>query len=186
MSKTFVRVDHPTREVSLPPKPRVFLAFAYLLMILAVVFLASTQDDTDEIRRVSSTQVRKQPPRSPTLRPMEAPRTLHWRPQKRTTERPTAPEVVKYLVSDVARRVAKAWPGNDTWALRIVACETGRTFNPRAVNPNGHYGLFQFALSTWRGVGGRGNPIDASVEEQTHRAWILLNRSGPGQWECRG
>nr|WP_239521966.1 resuscitation-promoting factor [Geodermatophilus sabuli] len=68
------------------------------------------------------------------------------------------------------------------WAA-VAKCESGG--NPRAVNPAGYYGLYQFSLPTWRSVGGSGNPIDASPEEQLMRAQMLYARSGPGQWGCR-
>ena len=68
------------------------------------------------------------------------------------------------------------------WAA-VAKCESGG--NPRAVNPAGYYGLYQFSLPTWRSVGGTGNPIDASPEEQLMRAQMLYARSGPGQWGCR-
>jgi uncharacterized protein YabE (DUF348 family) len=64
----------------------------------------------------------------------------------------------------------------------LAKCESGG--NPRAVNPAGYYGLYQFSLSTWRGVGGSGNPIDASPAEQLARAQALYARSGAGQWGC--
>jgi hypothetical protein len=67
------------------------------------------------------------------------------------------------------------------WAA-LARCESGG--NPRAVNPSGYYGLYQFSLSTWHSVGGSGNPIDASASEQTHRAEILYDRAGAGQWTC--
>jgi resuscitation-promoting factor RpfB len=67
------------------------------------------------------------------------------------------------------------------WAA-LAKCES--TNNPRAVNPAGYYGLYQFSLSTWRSVGGTGNPIDASPEEQTARAQMLYNKAGAGQWGC--
>ena len=69
------------------------------------------------------------------------------------------------------------------WAA-LAQCESGG--NPRAVNPSGTYrGLYQFSLQTWRGVGGSGDPIDASSGEQTYRAQLLYDRSGAGQWpEC--
>jgi uncharacterized protein YabE (DUF348 family) len=67
------------------------------------------------------------------------------------------------------------------WAA-LAKCESGG--NPRAVNPAGYYGLYQFSLSTWRSVGGSGNPIDASPDEQTARAQTLYARSGAGQWGC--
>jgi uncharacterized protein YabE (DUF348 family) len=67
------------------------------------------------------------------------------------------------------------------WAA-LAQCESGG--NPRAVNPAGYYGLYQFSLSTWAGVGGSGNPIDASPAEQLARAQALYARSGAGQWGC--
>jgi uncharacterized protein YabE (DUF348 family) len=67
------------------------------------------------------------------------------------------------------------------WAA-LAQCESGG--NPRAVNPAGYYGLYQFSLSTWASVGGSGNPIDASAAEQTARAQMLYARSGAGQWGC--
>ncbi len=66
----------------------------------------------------------------------------------------------------------------------LAACESGG--NPRAVNPAGYYGLYQFSLSTWSAVGGSGNPIDATPEEQTYRAKVLYERSGAGQWPVCG
>jgi resuscitation-promoting factor RpfB len=64
----------------------------------------------------------------------------------------------------------------------LARCES--TNNPRAVNSAGYYGLYQFSLSTWRSVGGTGNPIDASPEEQTARAQMLYKKAGAGQWGC--
>jgi len=69
------------------------------------------------------------------------------------------------------------------WAA-LAGCESGG--NPRAVNPAGYYGLYQFALSTWYSVGGTGNPVDASPSEQTYRAQVLYQRSGAGQWPVCG
>ena len=65
------------------------------------------------------------------------------------------------------------------WAA-LAKCESSG--NPKAVNPAGYYGLYQFSLATWASVGGSGNPADASAAEQTNRAQILYNRSGAGQW----
>ncbi len=69
------------------------------------------------------------------------------------------------------------------WAA-LAACESGG--NPRAVNPAGYYGLYQFSLGTWASVGGSGNPIDASADEQTYRAQLLYQRSGAGPWPVCG
>jgi hypothetical protein len=69
---------------------------------------------------------------------------------------------------------------------RIARCESGG--NPRAIGGGGLYrGAFQFSQSTWNGVGGKGDPIDAPLVEQYRRAALLLKRSGPGQWPaCAG
>lgn len=67
----------------------------------------------------------------------------------------------------------------------LAQCESGG--NPRAVSSSGAYrGLYQFSLATWRGVGGSGDPIDNSAEEQLFRAKLLYNRSGAGQWPSCG
>jgi len=69
----------------------------------------------------------------------------------------------------------------DAHLARIAQCESGG--NPRALSPGGTYrGMFQFLPSTWRSVGGTGDPAAASVAEQYKRARILYERSGPGQW----
>lgn len=63
----------------------------------------------------------------------------------------------------------------------LARCESGG--NPRAVSSSGTYrGLYQFSMSTWRSVGGVGDPIDSSAGEQTYRAKLLYKRSGAGQW----
>ena len=67
----------------------------------------------------------------------------------------------------------------------LARCESGG--NPRAVSSSGQYrGLYQFSLTTWRSVGGQGDPIDNSAGEQTYRAKVLYNRSGAGQWPSCG
>ena len=67
----------------------------------------------------------------------------------------------------------------------IAACESGG--NPRAVSSNGTYrGKYQFSLSTWQGVGGKGDPAAASEAEQDKRAAMLYARSGAGQWPVCG
>lgn len=75
-------------------------------------------------------------------------------------------------------------PGTDWY--KIVKCES--EFNPKAVNrSNGKYfGLFQFGIPTWQGVGGSGNPADASPREQFDRAIKLQKQYGWSQWECAG
>lgn len=62
----------------------------------------------------------------------------------------------------------------------VARCESGG--NPRAVNPAGYYGLYQFNTRTWATVGGSGLPSQASGAEQTYRAQLLYNRVG-GRWQ---
>lgn len=63
----------------------------------------------------------------------------------------------------------------------LAACESSG--DPHALSPGGTYrGLFQFSMPTWASVGGSGDPAQASVAEQLHRARILQARSGWGQW----
>lgn len=68
----------------------------------------------------------------------------------------------------------------------LAYCES--TNNPKAVNnPAGYlstYGLFQFDLPTWGTVGGTGNPLDASPEEQLMRAKLLYQSRGLEPWLC--
>lgn len=67
----------------------------------------------------------------------------------------------------------------------LARCESGG--NPRAVSSSGSYrGLYQFSIGTWRGVGGAGDPIDASPGEQTYRAKLLYQRSGRSPWPVCG
>ena len=66
----------------------------------------------------------------------------------------------------------------------LARCESGG--NPRAYNPAGYYGLYQFTRSTWRSVGGSGSPARASSREQTARAQTLFRRSGSSPWPLCG
>jgi lysozyme family protein len=64
---------------------------------------------------------------------------------------------------------------------RIAQCESGG--NPTAVSADGRYfGKYQFSRATWRAVGGRGNPANASEAEQDRRAAILYDRRGTAPW----
>jgi uncharacterized protein YabE (DUF348 family) len=94
------------------------------------------------------------------------------------TKQPVTEQVT---VGSKPKPAVTASPDGLNWAA-LAKCESGG--NPRAVNPAGYYGLYQFSLSTWHGVGGSGNPIDASPDEQTARAQMLYARSGAGQWGC--
>jgi uncharacterized protein YabE (DUF348 family) len=67
----------------------------------------------------------------------------------------------------------------------LAMCETHA--RPRAVNPSGKYrGMYQFDLKTWHGVGGVGDPIDATPAEQTYRAQLLYDNRGRAPWPYCG
>lgn len=59
--------------------------------------------------------------------------------------------------------------------------------NYGAVSASGKYrGAYQFDASTWRSVGGTGDPAAASPEEQDARAAELMRRRGTQPWSvCR-
>ena len=78
-------------------------------------------------------------------------------------------------------REAYSVPGADglNWGA-LAGCESGG--NPRAVNPAGYYGLYQFDTGTWRSVGGSGLPTSASAAEQTYRAKLLYQQRGRSPW----
>ena len=55
------------------------------------------------------------------------------------------------------------------------------------ISAGGMYrGKYQFSFATWRTVGGKGDPAQASETEQDRRAAILYRRDGPGQWPVCG
>ncbi len=62
----------------------------------------------------------------------------------------------------------------------VAKCESGG--NPRAANPAGYYGLYQFSPQSWASVGGTGLPSQASAAEQTYRAQLMYNRVN-GRWQ---
>jgi Transglycosylase-like domain/Putative peptidoglycan binding domain len=70
--------------------------------------------------------------------------------------------------------------------LRLIAeCESGG--NPRAVSSDGRYrGKFQFTRSTWRRLGGRGDPARAPAWRQDRLALKLYRRSGTEPWGACG
>lgn len=62
-----------------------------------------------------------------------------------------------------------------------------RAAKPNAVDASGTYGgLYQFDQRTWRNLGGRGRPQDASAKEQTYRAKRLYIQRGASPWPVCG
>jgi hypothetical protein len=59
----------------------------------------------------------------------------------------------------------------------LAGCESNH--DPRAYTSRGpYYGLYQFSMGSWEGVGGSGDPRDASENEQTYRAKLLYKQAG--------
>jgi hypothetical protein len=74
--------------------------------------------------------------------------------------------------------------GDDAWA-RLRHCESSGNY--QALSPSGRYrGAYQFDFRTWESVGGTGDPVDASPEEQDLRARILYARRGSQPWPVCG
>ena len=100
-----------------------------------------------------------------------------------------ASRVLKEPVMQVVRvgtkptQFARTGVENLNWAA-LADCESSG--NPRAVNPAGYYGLYQFNVGTWRSVGGSGMPHDATPQEQTYRAQLLYKQRGAQPWPVCG
>lgn len=70
-------------------------------------------------------------------------------------------------------------PSDATWSL-IAECESGGDWS--IATGNGYYGGVQFALGSWRAVGGQGYPHEASQDEQIFRADLLWQEQGWPAW----
>lgn len=80
---------------------------------------------------------------------------------------------------------------SDAQLDRLAACESagdldptdGLRIDPRAYNPTGPFlAAFQFLASTWRSLGGRGDPRDATYGEQRDRARLIPLSAWRGQF----
>lgn len=68
---------------------------------------------------------------------------------------------------------------------RIRRCESRGNYS--VVSGSGRYrGAYQFDVTTWRGVGGSGDPAAASPAEQDYRALLLLRMRGTRPWPICG
>jgi peptidoglycan hydrolase-like protein with peptidoglycan-binding domain len=82
---------------------------------------------------------------------------------------------------------ASAAPSNnaDATLQRIAQCESGGS--PTAVSADGTYrGKYQFDRTTWREMGGSGDPADAPEAEQDRIAAQLLAQRGTAPWPVCG
>jgi hypothetical protein len=78
-----------------------------------------------------------------------------------------------------AKQSSSSSPEGGVWA-ELRACESGGNYAEDS--GNGYYGAYQFALSTWEGLGFSGLPSAASPAVQDEAAEELQARSGWGQW----
>ena len=84
----------------------------------------------------------------------------------------------------VAEKTSKAKAPSKLLA-RIAECESGG--DPTAVSADGRYrGKYQFSRSTWRAMGGKGDPAKAPESEQDKRAAALLEQAGTSPWPVCG
>lgn len=72
------------------------------------------------------------------------------------------------------------------WLRSTRYCESGNDGLYKANTGNDFYGAYQFMLSTWYSVGGRGYPHNARPLEQDYRAVLTLKRDGSGAWPVCG
>jgi resuscitation-promoting factor RpfB len=115
---------------------------------------------------------------------------LTWKNRKLVRQRLVTSTLRARPVTQVVEVGTKARPryapsaDGLNWSA-LARCESGG--NPRAVSSGGTYrGLYQFTMGTWHSVGGSGDPIDASSNEQTYRAQVLYRRSGDSAWPTCG
>lgn len=106
---------------------------------------------------------------------------LTYTDKKLTGRKLTSDKVVRKPVTEVVYYGTRRRTVDDLNWYALARCESGN--NPRAIGGGGAYrGLYQFRLSTWYSVGGTGDPINASREEQTYRAKKLYLRAGRAPW----
>ncbi len=87
------------------------------------------------------------------------------------------------LIGIMALSTATASADSVNWDA-VAQCESGGNW---AINSgNGFYGGLQFSPATWAANGGRGNPAQASREEQIRVAERVVAKQGLGAWPSCG
>jgi hypothetical protein len=200
-----LRPTTPARAASAPPLPSIRRMLTCLLLVAATVLAltAATSPGAagkarhssyivlvpgDVGRNVVSLQrflhVR---PTSGYYGPLTRAAVVRWQAAHHRHRTGLVGKLLWHAVQGAGRAPAPSRSGERSggldWAA-LARCESGG--NPRAVNPAGYYGLYQFSPGTWRSVGGSGLPTQASSGEQTHRAIVLYARTGPGSWPSCG
>jgi lysozyme family protein len=98
-----------------------------------------------------------------------------------TVDGVAGPATMRALGLTIRPRAARA--SEDAMAVlqRIAQCESGG--DPKAVSRDGRYrGKYQFLRSTWRALGGTGDPAEATEAEQDRLALALYRREGIKPW----
>jgi hypothetical protein len=105
----------------------------------------------------------------------------HAKPSKAAPTMVAAGMTASFAVADVAAMATSASASaSESDLAKLRSCESGGNY--RANTGNGYYGAYQFALSTWRGLGYGGRPDQASPATQDAAVRQLQARSGWGQW----
>ncbi|MGH7686056.1 MAG: transglycosylase SLT domain-containing protein [Candidatus Dormibacteria bacterium] len=114
------------------------------------------------------------PTPAPTPVPTAAPTPQH------TTQQVVVPAPAGGDIVGIIQAAAAQYGVSGDWMVRIAQCESG--LRPNAYNPSGpYYGLFQFAMSTFRANGGTNiwDPTD-----QANIAAKMLANGQAHQWGC--
>jgi hypothetical protein len=92
------------------------------------------------------------------------------------------------LAEDAEQATASGAAGDSSAGAtlqRIAQCESGG--DPAAISADGTYrGKYQFTRSTWKAMGGTGDPAAAPEAEQDQRAAALLAAQGTAPWPVCG
>ncbi len=98
----------------------------------------------------------------------------------RSSAAPAAPAPVGTPASSAPGQ-GNPTPAESATLAKIRWCESRNNYS--IVSASGRYrGAYQFDVTTWRGVGGSGDPAAASPAEQDYRALLLLRMRGTRPW----
>ena len=87
------------------------------------------------------------------------------------------------------RLIHPSWRPTLEWQREAACIRFHESRGDWSINTgNGYYGAYQFLLSTWESVGGRGYPNRAVPREQSYRAWRVWLRDGRSwrEWGTAG
>ncbi len=102
------------------------------------------------------------------------------RPNHKSKPKPKPVTQAPYVPpTTTATSTAAVAPAGGVW-YELRMCESGNNYSENT--GNGYYGAYQFALSTWYGLGFTGLPSNAPPAVQDEAAAQLQAQSGWGQW----